>query len=165
MEAEQNEYKKIGWNMGRMLKSRDLFVVEECLRSVLRSHEAPYWAYHAARDYAVRYDARYWSGLIPSSAPMVEEIAGFWRKYYGIKRVRDRLIDFGWRGWMLLSANEWVYGSREFAKEDRKRLLKIEESEAGSCLSPSLCLGAVTGPYRSVHDNLWHMDHECAARP
>jgi len=23
--------------------------------------------------------------LIPSSAPMVEEIAGFWRKYYGIK--------------------------------------------------------------------------------
>ena len=24
-------------------------------------------------------------GLIPSSAPMVEEVAGFWRKYYGIK--------------------------------------------------------------------------------
>ena len=36
MEAEQNEYKKIGWNMVRMLKSRDLVVVEECLRSVLR---------------------------------------------------------------------------------------------------------------------------------
>ena len=25
------------------------------------------------------------SGLIPKSAPMVEEIAGFWRKYFGIK--------------------------------------------------------------------------------
>jgi hypothetical protein len=85
MESEQKEYKRVGWNMVRMLKSSDLFVVEECLRLVLKSYEAPYWAYHAARDYAVRYDARYWSGLIPSSAPMVKEIAEFWRKYYGIK--------------------------------------------------------------------------------
>ncbi len=85
IESEQNEFKKIGWNMVRMLKSSDLFVVEECLRSVLRRCEAPFWAYHSARDYAVRYDARYWSGLIPGSAPMVEEIAGFWREYYGIK--------------------------------------------------------------------------------
>ncbi len=85
MEAEQNEYKKVGWNMVRMLKNTDLFVVETCLRLVVRSHEAPYWAYHAARDYAVRHDARYWCGLIPSSAPMVEEIAEFWRKYYGIE--------------------------------------------------------------------------------
>ncbi len=85
LEAEQNEYRRIGGNMVRMLKSRDLFVVEQCLRLALRTCEAPYWAYHAARDYAVRYDARYWSGLIPSSAPMVEEIAEFWRDYYRIK--------------------------------------------------------------------------------
>ena len=52
---------------------------------VLRTYEAPIWAYQAAKDYAERYDARYWSGLIPSSAPMVEEIAEFWRDYYGIK--------------------------------------------------------------------------------
>ena len=85
MEAEQNEFKKIGWNRVRMLKSRDLVVVEESLKSVVRGYEAPIWAYQAAKDYAERYDARYGSGLIPSSAPMVEEIAGFWRKYYGIK--------------------------------------------------------------------------------
>ena len=85
MEAEQNEYKKIGWNVVRMLKSRDLVVVEESLKSVLKGYEAAIWAYQAAKDYAERYDARHGSGLIPSSAPMVEEIAGFWRKYYGIK--------------------------------------------------------------------------------
>ena len=85
MEAEQNEYKKIGWDMVRMLKSRDLVVVEESLKSVLKGYEAPIWAYQAAKDYAERYDVRHGSGLIPSSAPMVEEIAGFWRKYYGIK--------------------------------------------------------------------------------
>jgi hypothetical protein len=85
MEAEQNEHQQIGWNLVRMLKSTELVVVEESLRSVVKSHEAPIWAYHAAKDYAERYDARYGSGLIPSSAPMVEEIAEFWRDYYGIK--------------------------------------------------------------------------------
>jgi len=85
IEAEQNEYEKIGWNIVRMVTSKDLVVVEESLKSVLKSYEAPIWAYQAAKDYAERYDARHGSGLIPSSAPMVEEIAGFWRKYYGIK--------------------------------------------------------------------------------
>jgi hypothetical protein len=85
MESEQKDYKRIGWNFVRMLKSSDLFVVEQCLSIVLRAHEAPYWAYHAARDYALRYDARYWSGLTPKSAPAVQEIAEFWRDYFGIK--------------------------------------------------------------------------------
>jgi hypothetical protein len=86
MDSEQNEYKKVGRDMDRMLKSKDLFVVEQCLSLVLRRWEAPYWAYHAARDYAIRYDARYWSGLTPQSAPMVEEIAEFWRDFYGITK-------------------------------------------------------------------------------
>ena len=85
IEAEQNEYKKIGWDMVRMLKSRDLVVVEESLKLVLKGYEAAIWAYQAAKDYAERYDVLHGSGLIPRSAPMVEEIAGFWRKYYGIK--------------------------------------------------------------------------------
>jgi hypothetical protein len=84
MESEQNKYRKTDWNWDRMLKSGDLFVVEQCLSLVLRTWQASYWAYHAARDYALRYDDRYWSGLTPSSAPMVEEIAEFWRDYYGI---------------------------------------------------------------------------------
>jgi uncharacterized protein YpuA (DUF1002 family) len=85
IEAEQNDYEKIGWNMVRMVRSKDLVVVEESLKSVLKNYEAPIWAYHSAKDYAERYDARHGSGLIPRSAAMVEEIAGFWRKYYGIK--------------------------------------------------------------------------------
>jgi hypothetical protein len=85
MEGEQDNYQKIGWNMVRMLKSRELVVVEESLKSVVRGYEPGVWAYQAAKDYAERYDARYGHGLVPSSAPMVEEIAGSWRKYYGIK--------------------------------------------------------------------------------
>jgi hypothetical protein len=36
-------------------------------------------------NYVVRFDPRYGYGLIPSSAPLVEEIAEFWRNYYVIK--------------------------------------------------------------------------------
>ena len=85
MEAEQDDYQRIGFSMVRMLKSRDLVVVEECLKAVVRVYESAIWAYQAAKDYAERYDAQYGNGLIPSSAPMVEEIAEFWQKYYGIK--------------------------------------------------------------------------------
>jgi hypothetical protein len=85
MQSEEKEYMKSGWNVSRMLKHRDLVLVEECLRMVLSRSEAPFWAYHASKDYVVRSDARYGSGLIPNSAPFVEEIVEFWREYYGIK--------------------------------------------------------------------------------
>jgi hypothetical protein len=65
----------------RIVKSMDLLVVEHALRAVLRDHEASFWLYEAARDYTGRTDE-----LIPESAPMVEDIAGFWRKHLGIKR-------------------------------------------------------------------------------
>jgi len=39
-------------------------------------------AYQLTRKYADRYDQRYGTGLLPKSAPMVEEIAEFWGRYY-----------------------------------------------------------------------------------
>ena len=81
IEKEQDEYKKISWTMVRSVKSFDLIVVEDALKAVLRPDEASFWLYHAARDYTGKTDE-----LVPKSAPMVEEIAGFWRKYHGIKR-------------------------------------------------------------------------------
>ena len=86
MEQEQNEYKRISWGMVRIVHSMELVVVENALKSILRDHEAPTWLYQAARDYAERYDSRHGTGLIPSSAPMVQEIADFWRDYYGLGR-------------------------------------------------------------------------------
>ncbi len=85
MIGEQNEYRTIYGGPVRIIRSKDLLVAEEALRAILRPAEAPTWLYQAARDYSERYNARYGTGLIPESAPMVEEIAGFWRKHYGIK--------------------------------------------------------------------------------
>jgi hypothetical protein len=86
MKEEQSEYRPISWGMLRIIKSMELLVAEKCVESVLRPHEAPHWLYQAARDYAERYDARHPNGLTRKSAPLVEEIATFWRKYHGIKR-------------------------------------------------------------------------------
>jgi hypothetical protein len=81
IEAEQDEYDKIPWGVVRNVKSFDLLVVEHALKALRRPYEASFWLYHAARDSTGKTDE-----LIPKSAPMVEEIAGFWRKHFGIKR-------------------------------------------------------------------------------
>jgi hypothetical protein len=61
-------------------------VIEEALRCLLADRGTmPIWAYQAARDYAEQYNPRYGTGLIPSSAPMMEDIAGFWHDYFGIQ--------------------------------------------------------------------------------
>jgi hypothetical protein len=81
IEAEQDEYEDIPWGVVRNVKSFDLLVVEHALKAVLRPSEASIWLYHAARDYTGKTDE-----LIPKSAPMVEEIARFLRKHFGIRR-------------------------------------------------------------------------------
>ena len=82
LQRVQNTYKHINWGPVRMIESREVLVVEDAVQCFVRPVEATYWAYHAARDYAERYDPRYGAGLIPESASMVEEIASFWCHYY-----------------------------------------------------------------------------------
>jgi hypothetical protein len=81
IEEEQDEYEDIPFGAVRAIKSFDLVTVEHALKAVLRPHEVPSWLYHAARDFTGKTGE-----LVPQSAPMVEEIAGFWRKHFGIKR-------------------------------------------------------------------------------
>ena len=85
MVKEQNEHKRIAWGTVRIVHSMELVVVENVLKAILREDEAPIWLYQAARDYAERYNPRYGTGLIPDSAPMMQDIADFWQEFYGIK--------------------------------------------------------------------------------
>lgn len=78
----QDTYDDQRWGPVRMIASSETLVVEYALRCFPSSSEVPYWAYHLAREYTERYDSRFGTGLIPESAPMVEEIAAFWRNYY-----------------------------------------------------------------------------------
>jgi hypothetical protein len=80
IEAEQNEYESVKWGVVRNIKSRDLVVVENSLRTILNRDEAPYWLYQASRDYA---GGSIW--FERGSIPQIEDIAGFWRQYFTAK--------------------------------------------------------------------------------
>jgi hypothetical protein len=85
MQAEQNEYRSIPWGAVRLIHDADLLLVEYALRCLLAPpREAPRWAYQTARHYAERYDPSHGTGLIPESAPLVQDIADFWVNCFGI---------------------------------------------------------------------------------
>jgi hypothetical protein len=78
----QDTYENQRWGPVRIIASPETLVVEHALRCFLSPSEGPNWAYLLAREYAEEYDAKYGNGLVPKSAPMMEEIAEFWRNYY-----------------------------------------------------------------------------------
>lgn len=82
---EQDEFRNIPWTQIRTIHSMKLLVVAKALKSILRPWEAPFWLYQAAKDSTEKYDPRYGTGLIPSSAPMMQEIADFWRDYFDLE--------------------------------------------------------------------------------
>jgi hypothetical protein len=79
-----NEYRNIPFGAVRSIKSWRVLLVEKALYCALAADEtaAGYWAYQAARAYAEKYDPHYGTGLIPASAPLLAEIAGFWQAQY-----------------------------------------------------------------------------------
>lgn len=80
----QNEHRKVGWNLVRIIHSKELLMVEKALDCFLSPEQCGDWAYRIARDYAERYNPKYGTGLIPASAPFVEDIAEFWcQEYFG----------------------------------------------------------------------------------
>jgi len=85
MRSEQNEYQRIKWGSARLITDAELLVFEYALHYLLgMAHEAGHWAYQTAHCYAERYDSNHGTGLIPSSAPLVQDIADFWLQEFGL---------------------------------------------------------------------------------
>lgn len=80
--AFQDRYKKQAWGPVRIIESREVLIVEQALYCLLQPSASADWGYRIARDYAEHYDPRYGTGLIPASAPMVEDIADFWCQHH-----------------------------------------------------------------------------------
>jgi len=79
VESVQNYTGKEIWGHPiRAIHSKDVLVIEDALQCMSSPETASYWAYQAARDYAECYNPLYGSGLIPESAPMLEDILRFW---------------------------------------------------------------------------------------
>lgn len=66
----------------RIINNKYVLLTEDALRCLLYPDMTSKLGYELARDYAERYDSRYGTGLIPESAPLVEDIANFWCGYY-----------------------------------------------------------------------------------
>ena len=81
MRQEQNEYRRIRWGAVRIIHDSNLLIFEYALECLLcPPTRSGSWAYRLARHYAERYDSRYGTGLIPASAPFMQDIADFWAK-------------------------------------------------------------------------------------
>jgi len=90
LEQSQNEHRRVEFNEVRIIESREALVVEHAAACILRPQESQHWGYRVARQYAERYNPRYGNGLIPESAPFVQDIADFWRAAWqeGVSRLR-----------------------------------------------------------------------------
>jgi hypothetical protein len=87
MREQQDEYQNIKWGAVRLIDDWELLLFEYAVRCLLNPpHEAGYWAYQTARHYAERYDSRYGTGLIPATAPLMQDIADFWLQEFGLDR-------------------------------------------------------------------------------
>jgi hypothetical protein len=84
LESVNDEYESIPYGMVRIIRDKNVLIVEDAVRCVLSADSAPSQAYRLARDCAERYDPRYGTGLIPDSAPLVMDIVDFWCDYYSI---------------------------------------------------------------------------------
>ena len=76
-----------------LIESRELLAVETALECVLHSWASSDLGYRLGRQYAERYNSRYGSGLIPESAPFVEDIAEFWGKHFLGRGWKKRLME------------------------------------------------------------------------
>jgi hypothetical protein len=85
MRDEQNEYENIKWGAVRMVHDWDLLLFEDALHGLLRpADETGYWVYQTARLYAERSNSSQGSGLVASSAPLVQDIVDFWLQEYDL---------------------------------------------------------------------------------
>ena len=84
IEAVNNKFIYQKWGPVQMVECWDLMIAEYALKCILQWGDMPSNSYYCARYYAERSHSQYGKGLVVESAPLVEDIAAFWRNYYGI---------------------------------------------------------------------------------
>ncbi|MEI8373072.1 MAG: hypothetical protein WCJ35_09610 [Planctomycetota bacterium] len=78
----QNKVEHQQWADVRIIECWELLIVEKAMECMLHPMHASIIGYQVARKWAEKYDSHYGTGLIPTSAPMVEDIAAFWERHF-----------------------------------------------------------------------------------
>lgn len=81
---QQRNFDRQRWADVRIIEDWDLLLVEQAIECPLANdiEVARRLACDLARRYVEKCDRRFGNGLIPTSAPFVNDIAQFWRKRY-----------------------------------------------------------------------------------
>jgi hypothetical protein len=79
LRAFQSEHKRTAWGMVRVLRNRDLLLVEEGLGVFLRRTASPADGYRLVAAFCEHYDSRYGNGLNGPSRAHIREIVQFMR--------------------------------------------------------------------------------------
>ena len=78
---QSDNYLRVHWKTIRFVRSGYLLKLDYALRCFVEQ-DCPDWVYKLVRVYVQSYEPSYGSGLIPSSIPMLIEVAEFWCNYY-----------------------------------------------------------------------------------
>lgn len=84
-----DDYRNVSWTTVRFVRSGNLLKLDYAIQCFIDS-DYEYWVYKLAREYAEGYEPSRGTGLIPSSVPMLLDIAEFWCQYYFDCSLRDR---------------------------------------------------------------------------
>ncbi len=78
----QSKVEQQRWGGVRIIECWELLIVETAMECLLYPSHSSILGYQVARKYAEKYDPHYGTGLIPKSAPMMDEIAEFWGRHF-----------------------------------------------------------------------------------
>ena len=89
LKAFQNEHKKGGWDSVRLIKNRNLYLIEEGVRIYLRCSDSPRDGYRLAVNFCENYDPKYGNSLNGPSLTKLHEIVRF---MFNIEALEDGLV-------------------------------------------------------------------------
>ena len=87
----QDRYEDQRWGAVRIVESMELLVVETAMECLFHPWTSSDFGYRLVRQYAERYNPRYGNGLVPESAPLVDDIAEFWGRHFLGRSWRKRV--------------------------------------------------------------------------
>ena len=88
LHAFQDEHRNIPWGAVRIIRDRDLFLIECGLQIYLGLRDTPTEGYRLAANYCENYDPRYGNGLNGPSRRRIEEIIDFIDRVEARERAR-----------------------------------------------------------------------------
>jgi hypothetical protein len=88
-----DDYRNIPWGTVHFVRSGDLLKLTYAIRC-FQTNDVPFWAYKLAREYIEDYNPSFGTGIIPTSIPMLLEVAEFWCQEFFQQSLAEKFPEF-----------------------------------------------------------------------